>query len=134
MAVPPAVSCSYPPEVIRAALQGKDAKKPSSLSSTQWKKIKPYTAKAAKVLEKQKPWDNAVPSDIAIGDRVYVNSYNKDWVSYALAEHGKTYVCTYQWRSPSEWFAEIYAIAWLNKKPAKAGTGAKLAQWLPAAA
>ena len=63
------------------------------------------------------PWDKgkARAEAIQLGGRVYQESYDNTWHSYALADRATTGVSTYQWRAPGEWFAEIYALYYLNK-------------------
>jgi hypothetical protein len=45
---------------------------------------------------------------IQIGDRVYHEAYARSWVSYKAAARKKG-LTGYQFRSPAEWFAEVYA-------------------------
>ncbi|HLY55134.1 MAG TPA: hypothetical protein VKS60_06235 [Stellaceae bacterium] len=46
----------------------------------------------------------------ALDDRVYHEAYANDWYSYSYAARGATGVSSYQWRSPVEWFAELFAL------------------------
>lgn len=66
---------------------------------------------------KSDPWDKgkAHAEAVEMGGRVYHEAYAGDWYSYALADRASTGVTTYQWRAPGEWFAEIYALYYLNK-------------------
>jgi len=51
----------------------------------------------------------------AIGEtRVYFESNDNDWWSFDVSERG-TAVSDYQWRAPAEWFAEPYALYFLDK-------------------
>lgn len=45
----------------------------------------------------------------AIGETVYQHAYRDQWVSYPLSLRKRSWVSDYQFRSPSEWFAELYA-------------------------
>jgi hypothetical protein len=55
------------------------------------------------------PWSsNAIAARLAIGDRVYHESYTNSWSSYSLAARKKG-MTGYQFRAPGEWFAELYA-------------------------
>jgi hypothetical protein len=55
------------------------------------------------------PWaSNAVAARLAIGDKVYHESYANSWSSYSLAARKKG-MTGYQFRAPGEWFAELYA-------------------------
>jgi hypothetical protein len=66
---------------------------------------------------KAKPWNKgkAHAADVVLDGRVYQEAYDNDWYSYAHADRATTGVSTYQWRAPGEWFAEIYALYYLNK-------------------
>ena len=37
--------------------------------------------------------------------------------SYAMSARQRLTVRSYQWRSPAEWFAELYAVSWSLRKP-----------------
>jgi hypothetical protein len=69
------------------------------------------------VYTKAKPWNKgkAHADAVEFGGRVYQEAYDNDWYSYALADRATTGVTKYQWRAPGEWFAEIYALYYLNK-------------------
>ncbi|WP_207478932.1 hypothetical protein [Arenibaculum pallidiluteum] len=69
-------------------------------------------ASKSKVLYMKGPSEAA---KVAIGDRVYIESYPGDWWSYSLAKRQETQVSDYQWRAPGEWFAELYAMYYLGK-------------------
>lgn len=45
---------------------------------------------------------------IAVGGRIYHEAYKRNWVSYLQAARSKG-LTGYQFRSPAEWFAEVYA-------------------------
>jgi hypothetical protein len=49
-----------------------------------------------------------------IGGRVYHESYGNKWVSYDIGLR-KRAISNYQFRAPSEWFAELYAAYYLDK-------------------
>ena len=53
-------------------------------------------------------------ANLRIGDRVYHESYKNEWVSYLFASRSQG-VMGYQFRSPAEWFAEIYAAYYTGK-------------------
>jgi phosphoglycolate phosphatase-like HAD superfamily hydrolase len=63
------------------------------------------------------PWNGgkAHAQAIAVGGRVYQESYANTWHSYDLSARTSTGVSAYQWRAPGEWFAEIYALYYLGK-------------------
>jgi hypothetical protein len=58
----------------------------------------------------------ADPKGAAINGRVYQEAYKDDWNSYEATERKKG-VSSYQFRSPSEWFAEVYSAYFLKKLP-----------------
>jgi len=56
-----------------------------------------------------KPWDAmSKATGLAIGGRVYHESYDDQWYSYLLAARSKG-ISGYQFRAPGEWFSELYA-------------------------
>jgi hypothetical protein len=117
--------------LIGDALGGKEASKPTEADKAQWKVLKKYTDIAFAITEKKSPWFSASPSDVVVGTRVYVESYKNDWHSYALSEHAGNTVRSYQWRAPGEWFADLYGICWMTKKPPPSGVGPAVARWFP---
>jgi hypothetical protein len=52
--------------------------------------------------------DQGACDSLAVGDTIYHESYPRIWVSY-LASERKKGLTGYQFRSPGEWFAELYA-------------------------
>ena len=84
---------------------------------------------AAKVMFKsQSPWYNAANGGVALGGRIYQESYDGRFVSYASAARARS-VSHYQWRAPGEWFAEAYAAYY---EPSAGEPGAGLAAKDPA--
>ena len=69
------------------------------------------------IYTKAKPWNKgkAHADSVVLNGRVYQEAYDNDWFSYAHADRATTGVTKYQWRAPGEWFAEIYALFYLNK-------------------
>jgi len=56
-----------------------------------------------------KPWASmAAATRLAIGGRVYQESYANNWTSYELAARSRG-ITAYQFRAPGEWFSELYA-------------------------
>ncbi|WP_207478243.1 hypothetical protein [Arenibaculum pallidiluteum] len=86
--------------------------------------------RCAKSLCSAKPWNGgrAMAEQLAVGGRVYQESYPGTWTSYALGERAATGVSTYQWRAPGEWFAEIYALYYQGKLK----SGHPMKPWLDA--
>ncbi len=55
------------------------------------------------------PWGSmSSATKLAIGGRVYQESYADSWTSYELAARSKG-ITGYQFRAPGEWFSELYA-------------------------
>ena len=61
-------------------------------------------------------WDrgDSAAAKYALGSSVYQESYDGQWVSYALSARGQI-LCNYQFRAAGEWFAEPYAAFFLKK-------------------
>jgi hypothetical protein len=60
-------------------------------------------------------WNAAVCKQVAIGGRVYQESYDDGrWVSYDYAARSKG-ISGYQFRAAPEWFAELYAAFFSDK-------------------
>ncbi len=82
-----------------------------------WDKI--IAAKAVAACQvigvKSEPWmkGDALAKKVVVGERVYHEAYENNWVSYALGDRPGT-VALYQWRAPAEWFAEIYAMYYMK--------------------
>lgn len=93
--------------------------RPHSIDPADWNIIQPFiVTRCLSRRDSQNPFFKPKPADI--GGRVYTQS-GDDWYSYAAKSRDDTEVNNYQWRTPAEWFAEVYAITWLEKKkpPAK---------------
>lgn len=63
-------------------------------------------------------YNAALTAKLQIDGRVYQESYDDEWVSYDFSARRKA-VCGYQFRSPAEWFAELYAAFHTGKMNAK---------------
>ncbi len=59
-------------------------------------------------------WNGGECQKRAIGNRVYQKAYGSEWNSYLLAARAKG-IAGYQFRSPAEWFAELYAAYHLKR-------------------
>ena len=59
-------------------------------------------------------WNGAESKNRAIGGVVYQEAYEGEWVSYNLAARSQG-IQGYQFRSPAEWFAELYAAYYSDK-------------------
>ena len=98
---------------VRTALGGGTATKPPGVSDPDWAAVKTLLDGCAGRLSGKSPWDKQDD----IGGRSYHHSGN-GWVSYSTASRGQALsVSNYQWRSPAEFFAELYAWTYYNSKP-----------------
>jgi hypothetical protein len=115
--------------VIAEALDGGTTDQPDAITNfDDWKKILDFLVdKCLKVRTDADPW--FAPKQIVVADRVYQESYDGEWWSYDFKARAATKVNNYQWRSPAEWFAEVYAISWLSKKKPPSGVDAAIAAY-----
>jgi hypothetical protein len=60
--------------------------------------------------------DRGTAASVANDGRVYIESYAGEWWSYAIAARDQQ-VSNYQFRSPHEWFAEVYSVRMLGQLP-----------------
>ena len=98
---------------ITAALGG-TVTKPRTIAQPEWDLIQPFLVRRCVTRrDKSNPFFKPKPPDI--DGRVYTQS-GDDWFSYSSKARDATEVNPYQWRTPAEWFAEVYAITWLSKK------------------
>jgi chemotaxis protein histidine kinase CheA len=92
-----------------------------------WTKIEKWLKDYAVAAQDQRYYK---PSPIVIGTRAFTMDVDTEqWWSYGPDERKANGVNNYQWRTPAEWFAEIYAITWLAKKPPK-GVAADIAKYM----
>ena len=94
---------------------------PAGVDPVEWSlKRKLVDAHYARMKAGQNPWaSNATAQSLAINGRVYQQSYDSPtWSSYELSARQEA-ISGYQFRSPLEWFSELYAAFKSNKlKPA----------------
>ena len=72
----------------------------------------------AKYVASASPWDRDITGDPDIaGVKPSHEAYSGDarWWRYGAKDRQSTSVSGYQWRSPVEWFAELYAVTWFKK-------------------
>jgi hypothetical protein len=89
---------------------------PRNGDQAQWDKARQDAVSWCRsVRESAQPWeDPGLSRAVAIQGRVYQESSAGKWVSYDLAARARG-ISSYQFRSPAEWFAELYA-AYFSKK------------------
>ena len=78
------------------------------MSDPDWLLLDPFLTECVSRKDKAKPWNT--PKDT--GGRNYHQAYSSEWWScdYAARTNAGLKVRNYQWRSPAEFFAEIYAF------------------------
>ncbi len=118
-------------EAVKDAHDGKTVQRPDVCSAGQWKKLKKYTDLIPLARTSKNPWFNLSAKQAAVGDLIYVESTGGTWWSYDTDERAALEVRDYQWRSPAEWFAEIYAVSWMSKKITPSNVPGELAEYLP---
>lgn len=116
-------------QVVGAALKSGTTAKPSSIEDAEWQLILPFLAdNCLAVKEAADPWFESSPVEVA--GRVFQEAYTGEWWSYTAGARATTKVNDYQWRSPAEWFAEVYAISWLSKKKPPNGVDSALRPYM----
>lgn len=102
---------------------------PGGVDPDQWSALIDFITRVVyPSCEKASPWFK--PSPVVIGGRCYIESYTNQYWSYEFAARGKTKVNDYQWRSPAEWFAEVYAISWLQRTKPPSAVDASVAAYM----
>jgi hypothetical protein len=96
---------------ITEALGGKDPVRPAEVGDDLWRLAEPTLKICKEIAADKEPWVKARP----VADRCFFQDKGV-WRSYSLAARNALTVREYQWRSPAEWFAEIYAASWMMKK------------------
>jgi hypothetical protein len=113
---------------ISTALSAGTTAKPDAIAQPDWEKaLKFLTEKCLPIRAANSPW---FKNQVIVGGRVYQDSGGGAWWSYSAAARESTKVNRYQWRSPFEWFAEIYAITWLKKMKPPAAVDQAAAQYM----
>jgi hypothetical protein len=76
------------------------------------------------------PWKKDL-SSVKIGEEPASHqAYGSDAKWWRYTNRNATIVSNYQWRSPGEWFAELYAITWFSKKEPPNGVGKEVRRFL----
>lgn len=126
-AVPDTVTDGELQGIVMDALGGTVAS-PTGMDTDIWDSIEPWlNDNCLTIRSDANPWNNA---PVIVAGRVYQEAYGGEWWSYDPAARGTTKVNDYQWRSPWEWFAEVYAISWLAKKKPPSGVDSSVAEYM----
>jgi hypothetical protein len=120
-------------EVITDTLAKNTYTQHAKIHDKQWDQISGWLAdQILAARETKEPWKTP-PNPI--NGKVYHEGYGDKgkpgwWYAYDIGARPGTEVSTYQWRSPAEWFAELYAITHLSKKPPPTGVDTAIAKFL----
>jgi hypothetical protein len=119
-------------KLLEAALDGKQpGDLPSELTEEPLRRlVQEKIVECQALCANKEPWKTP-PAPIA--GRVYHRGYPGHWYSYSRAARDALSVCDYQWRSPVEWFAELYTVSWLKQKPMPVGEIAERFMFRPKA-
>ena len=114
---------------IQTALSAGTTTQPTGIAHEDWQLIVRFLlTKCIPMRDKSEPYFKDTP--VIIGDRVYTEASPNEWWSYGSGARASTKVNLYQWRSPAEWFAEVYAITWLKKKAPPSGVDSAVAEYM----
>lgn len=115
-------------DLVRTAIDSGTVTQPDGMSNEDWQKINAFlVTKCLPMRDANQPYFSNTPA--ALGDMVYTEGSPGWWCGYKLAARAPTYVNNYQWRSPPEWFAEVYAITWLSKKKPPSAVAKEIAEY-----
>jgi hypothetical protein len=105
-----------------------DTDKPGTMSPQEWRVVKEHLNRAIKIRADNWPWGDG--KAVVMGGRAYHEAYDGQWVSYDPAARNGTEVRDYQFRSPAEWFAELYAFTWFKKVKAPTGVDKTVTKYM----
>jgi len=112
---------------VSTALSAGTVTQPPEIEDEDWQKILPFlSSHCLPVRDAAQPYFSDSP--VVIGDKAYTESQGQ-WWTYSSGARTATKVNLYQWRSPPEWFAEVYAITWLKKQKPPSGVDAAVAKY-----
>lgn len=124
-------------KLLKAALEGALPDKPATDTAAlgslrnRWRAITGDATVSAclKARTDKSPWygGKSRAAELTAGNRVYHESYAGQWSSYLFAARAATGISEYQWRAAGEWFAEIYALYYLDKLDKTKGIGKMIA-------
>lgn len=95
-------------------------------------KALPKPADLEKYRASAEPWNRDISGEQINGVPAAHEAYAGDakWWQYSAQDRSGTFVSTYQWRAPGEWFAELYAITWFKKVEPPAGVASAVRPYL----
>ena len=112
----------------KAALGSATVKRPKKLSDDDWLLLEPFLNACVSRREKGKGWNNPVD----VGGRNYHEAYSGEWWScdFAARSNAGLKVRNYQWRSPAEWFAELYAFSFFKSDTPPSAVDSAIAAYM----
>lgn len=130
----PGKNSKVPEDIVRslitATLNGGVPSKPDTIADTDWAPVKVALDSVDGIRDANGkwPWNNPT----VIGGRAYHESYagRGEWWSYDPGARNGTTVRNYQWRSPAEWFAELYAYTHFKKQKPPSGIDSGVAVFM----
>jgi hypothetical protein len=78
--------------------------------------------------ENASPWKRDISREPIKAHEAY--KADKKWWQYSGEDRASTFVSTYQWRAPGEWFAELYALTWFKQVEPPAGVAREVRPYL----
>jgi hypothetical protein len=112
-------------EEIEGALGGGPAKRPNGMPDHEWAAARATLVACQELAKAKAPWK----TPRAVGDVVY-HCDRGTWHGYSMKARNAVSVSDYQWRSPAEWFAELYAASWATKTKPAAAVNPKAAEYM----
>lgn len=116
--------------LIKTTLNGGVPPRPDTITVTDWAPVKVALDSVDGIRDANGkwPWNNPT----VIGGRAYHESYagRGEWWSYDPGARNGATVRAYQWRSPAEWFAELYAFTHFKKQKPPGGVDSGVAVYM----
>ncbi len=101
----------------------------AGIKDADWPKIKALLDSCIQTRSDNWPWGKS--KTVTLDKRAWHEAYAGEWYSYDPgARAAIEEVRDYQWRSPAEWFAELYAYTWYKKQEPKGGVAKEAAKYM----
>jgi hypothetical protein len=116
-----------------ALIHGADAPAPDGVDPALWAEVAGHFHPWAEMHARSYPW---VGDPVSYKDRSYVFGKwaGAQWFSYLPSARSQMHITNYQWSSPREWFAELYALCWHKNEPAPSFVHEKVQAFMPGGA
>ena len=115
---------------LAALVHGATAPAPEGIDPTLWTDVSNHFGPWAEMHSRSYPW---IGDPVPYKSRSYVFGKwaGAQWFSYLPTERAKMHITDYQWSSPREWFAELYALCWHKNEPAPSFVHDKVKAFMP---